>query len=101
MYSRVRCSCRGERLPVPPLGDLRTRGSEPEQEPTTRQHVERRGGHRGHGRAASRDLEDPGAELDPFGPGGEPGQHGGGIRSVRLGHPHRIEPQRLSLANEV
>jgi hypothetical protein len=53
-----------ECLTVPPFDHLRSRHAEPEPEAATRETVERHRGHRRGGRRATRQLHDPGADVD-------------------------------------
>ena len=46
-------------------------------------------------------LEDRRAELDLLGVGGQPGEHGGGVRAVGLGRPDGVEARRLGLADDL
>ena len=86
-YSRVRPSGCGEPHPVPALAHLRAGDAEAEPEAAPGQRVERGGRHRRHRGRPGRDLHHRGAEADPLGQGADPGQHGGGVRAVRLGRP--------------
>ena len=46
-------------------------------------------------------LEDPGAEADLARLPGEPAEHGGGVRAVGLGGPHRVVAEPLGLLDDV
>ncbi len=72
---------------VPALAHLRARDAEPEPEAATGERVERRGGHRGGGGRAGRDLHHRGAQADPLGQRTDPGEHGRRVRAVRLRRP--------------
>src|SRR5207302_1538407 len=61
------------RLPVPALDHLGTGDAEPEHEPAVREVVECDRGHGGRGGGTRRELYDAGADMDPFGVGGDPG----------------------------
>ncbi len=91
----------GEPLPVPALGHLGPGQAEAEPEPPPRQLVEGGRGHGRHGRAPGRDLEHPRPQVDGAGLGGQPGQHGGRVRPVGLGHPGRVVPEPLRLPHQL
>src|SRR5207253_675238 len=75
---------------VEAFGHLRAGAAKAEQHAAARQVVDRGRGHRGHGGAPRRDLEDAGAELDSGGPRGQPGQHGPRVRTISLGRPDGV-----------
>ncbi len=94
----------GQRLvepdPVPALGDLRARHTEPEPEPAAGQHVQAGGGHRGHGRGPGRDLHHRRPEIDGGRLTRQPGQHRRAVRAVGLRRPHHCEAQRLGVPGQ-
>ena len=90
-----------ERHAVPALGDLRARHAEPEPEAPVRQHVERGGGHRGRGRGARGDLEQPRAERDPLRLAGQQPEHRHGVLAPRLRDPHGVQPDLVGEHREI
>jgi hypothetical protein len=90
----------GERNAVPALGHLRARHAKPEPEAAAREHVERGGGHRGHGRGAARDLHQPGAERHALRDRAQVAEHRHRVLAPRLGDPHRVEPGLVGLAGK-
>ena len=84
-------------LAVPALDDLRTGCAEAEDDPTARQVVEGDRRHRRGRRRTRRQLDDAGAEAEPFRVRAPPGQGRQGVGPVGLGGPHRVEPEPLGL----
>ena len=89
------------RLPVPALGDLRTRRTDAEQEAAAAHEVERRRGHRGHRRAPRRHLHDRGAPRHLLGVRHEPRQRRDRVGAVRLGRPAGVVPEPVGLLGEL
>src|SRR5688572_5479785 len=85
---------------VPTLDDLRTGGSDTEEEPTAGELIDGRGRHRGHRGGARRHLHDARRDLDLRRLCSDPHGRRDRVRTVCFRRPDRIEAGALRFADE-